>query len=172
MTTKTTPKSSKTTTKSPTTTSKVAKTSIITTTRIVTTTTKASTKIVTTTTKSQGTTKTTTKTTTSTTTTSTISTTTIITTTTVKLSCFNYNDLVCSWYASIGYCSQNVYVNGELITISCAATCNPLCRVKTTTETNRCSDYNPTTCPYYLSVGYCFLNAIKEICPVSCNSCP
>lgn len=171
MTTKTTPKSSKTTTKSPTTTSKVVKTSIITTTRIATTT-KASTKIITTTTKSQGTTKTTTKTTTSTTTTTSTISTTIITTTTVKLSCFNYNNLVCSWYASIGYCSQNVYVNGELITISCAATCNPSCRVKTTTEINRCSDYNPTLCPYYSSVGYCFLNAIKESCPVSCNSCP
>jgi hypothetical protein len=170
VTTKTTPKSSKTTTKSPTTTSKVAKTSIITTTRIATTT-KAATKIVTTTTKSQGSTKTTKTTTSTTTTTSTISTT-IITTTTVKLSCFNYNNLVCSWYASIGYCSQNVYVNGELITISCAATCNPSCRVKTTTEIYRCSDYNPTLCPYYSSVGYCFLNAIKESCPVSCNSCP
>ena len=106
--------------------------------------------------------------------------TTTIKSTTLNPTCIDYNSNLCQQYKIKGYCSLNVYVNGAIITTSCAASCNPSCSVTTTvktTTTNKCSDYNSALCQTYASKGYCSLNIyinnapIKVSCAVSCNSC-
>ena len=106
-----------------------------------------------------------------------------LTTTTVSpLTCTDYNSALCQSYAVKGYCSLNVYVNGALISVSCAASCNPSCKtttnaIATTTTTKTCTDYNTSLCQTYASKGYCSLNIyinnapIKVSCAVSCNAC-
>ena len=105
-----------------------------------------------------------------------------LTTTTTKSSpftCTDYNSTMCQLYSSKGYCSLNVYINGALISVSCAASCNPSCKTNMplTTTTRSCTDYNSTLCQTYASKGYCSLNVyvngfpIKVSCGVSCNAC-
>ena len=104
------------------------------------------------------------------------------TTTMSPKTCVDYNSTLCQSYAAKGYCSLNLYVNGALISVSCAASCNPTCKtttnaITTTTTTKTCSDYNPSLCHTFASNGYCSLNAyinkapIKVSCAVSCHSC-
>ena len=45
--------------------------------------------------------------------------------------CVDYNSTLCQSYAAKGYCSLNLYVNGALISVSCAASCNPTCKTTT-----------------------------------------
>ena len=101
-------------------------------------------------------------------------TTTTLTTMSPK-TCVDYNSTLCQSYAAKGYCSLNVYVNGALISVSCAASCNPSCKtttyaITTTTITKTCSDYNPSLCQTYASKGYCSLN-IKFIRDYNLSLC-
>ena len=58
------------------------------------------------------------------------------TTTTVSpKTCVDYNSTLCQSYAAKGYCSLNLYVNGALISVSCAASCSSTC--KTTSFTTK-----------------------------------
>lgn len=70
----------------------------------------------------------------------------LTTTTTVSpLTCTDYNSTLCQSYAVKGYCSLNVYVNGALISVSCAASCNPSCKTTTkvaTTTSNHVINYS------------------------------
>ena len=69
-----------------------------------------------------------------------------LTTTTVSpLTCTDYNSALCQSYAAKGYCSLNVYVNGALISVSCAASCNSACKTTTniaTTTSNHVINYS------------------------------
>ena len=105
------------------------------------------------------------------------------TTTVAPKTCVDFNSTLCQSYAIKGFCSLNVYVNGALISVSCAASCNSACKTTTnaitttTTSIKACSDYNSTLCQTYAGKGYCSLNIylnnapIKVSCAVSCNSC-
>ena len=62
----------------------------------------------------------------------------------ITAACTDFNSTVCQSYASKGYCLFNIYVNGSLITTSCAASCNPSCNNTSSTTvsaTTKCLSF-------------------------------
>lgn len=80
--------------------------------------------------------------------------------------CKDFNSFFCSYYATIGYCNKNSYINGSPISVSCALSCKS-CSVSPTAS---CKD-DQSNCSFWTN-NCDLLSALSpHPCPKTCNKC-
>lgn len=82
-----------------------------------------------------------------------------------SIQCIDYNSAVCKYYASIGACTTNSYINTTPIRTYCALTCNS-CTIPVPSPT--CVD-SYDSCIYWS--GNCNRLANPSMCSKTCKLC-
>lgn len=89
--------------------------------------------------------------------------------TTKPILCIDFNSTICQYYASLGLCNSNTFVNRVSLRVNCALSCNS-CNTPLVTSTRSplCVD---TQANCVLWKNMCSYSTVSYICPYTCNKC-